>query len=118
MAGRYKVAAKENRTSDDGIVFHSRREMLCYVNQFRPLMRSGIKVELQKPYLLFACGGMALGPGGLFPVPVGKYIADFVVTENEGTVRVYDAKGHATETYKLKKKIFEACYPYLHIVEI
>lgn len=109
----------EDRTADN-IVFHSVREKNAYVNEFRPLMRcgNGVKVELQKPYQLFACGGMALGQEGLFPIEVCTYIADFVVTEVNGTVRVYDSKGFRTPEFKLKKKLFEACYPHLRIVEI
>lgn len=114
---KYNVAPPEQRTAD-GIVFDSKHEMECYINQFRPLMRAGVKVELQKSYALFACGGMALGQHGLFPIDVCKYIADFVVTEASGQLRVYDAKGHPTPEYKLKKKWFAACYPHLRIVEI
>ena len=109
MPARIKVASAEQRTAD-GIVFHSKREMQAYCG-FRALEKSGqIKsLKLQVPFYLLAGGT---------PVVVAKYVADFVVTELDGTVRVYDVKGYSTEMYRLKKKWFHACYPDLRIVEI
>jgi len=43
------------------------------------------------------------------------YSADFEVIENDGTTRVYDVKGFVTETFALKKKLFEYRYPELHL---
>lgn len=114
---KYNVGSKEDRTADN-ICFDSIREKNAYINQFRPLMRSGIKVELQKPYQLFACGGMALGKDGLFPVEICKYLADFVVTDPDGTVRVYDVKGVRSKEFIIKAKMFHANYPHLRIVEL
>ncbi len=113
MKNKYHVAPKEDRTAD-GITFHSKKEMLAYVNTFRPLMRSGIQVEMQKPFLLCAYTPKP----DLMCQAVGEYLADFVVTEKDGTVRVYDVKGFSTPEYKLKKKIFSANYPHLRIVEL
>jgi hypothetical protein len=112
---KYNVAPKEKRTVD-GITFDSKREMLAYVNQFRPLMRAGIKVEMQKPFPLLA--NRVLGCTPASSTVISKYIADFVVTDPDGTLHVYDAKGYKTPEYRLKKKIFEANYPHLRIVEI
>ncbi len=118
MPGRYKVANKEDRTAD-GIVFDSRAEMLAYCNQFRPLMQSGIKVELQKRFALFAAVPETIPSNGHFDChKVCEYIADFVVTEKDGSLRIYDVKGHVNALYALKRKLFHACYPHLRIVEI
>lgn len=125
MAGRYKVAAKEDRTAD-GIVFDSRKEMIDYVNIFRPLINSGITVKLQVRFPLWAHPGVHYDDMNLSvrqyhdgaPVKVAEWIADFVVVEKTGPPRIYDSKGHRTAIYKLKKKFFEACYPKLRIVEI
>ncbi len=82
-------------------------------------MNSGIKVELQKPFRLYAFYNVDGEPGPcLQKIFVCTYEADFVVTEKDGTLRVYDAKGHRTAMYILKKKLFEANYPTLRIVEI
>ena len=48
-------------------------------------------------------------------VVAGKLIAnwyvDFLVTYADGRVQYEEVKGFATETYLLKKKLFEALYP-------
>jgi hypothetical protein len=36
-----------------------------------------------------------------------KYIADFIVYHNDGRITVIDIKGLATETAKIKKKLYE-----------
>jgi hypothetical protein len=116
MTGRYKVGSKEDRTADN-IVFDSVKEKEAYIDVFRPLMRSGIKVELQRPFPLYAAN--AIPSADLeFPVKICNYEADFTVTEKDGVLRVYDVKGHATDIYKLKRKWFHACYPHLRIVEL
>ena len=40
-----------------------------------------------------------------------KYIADYVLTYNDGSVIVWDVKGQADATAKLKKKMFHYKYP-------
>ncbi len=57
-----------------------------------------------------------------FDIIVGKqkicrYVADFVVMYADGRREVVDVKGFKTAIYKLKKKMFEACYPHLKIIE-
>ena len=45
----------------------------------------------------------------------GKHITthrvDFVVTTKEGKIEVHEAKGFATEVWRIKWKLFEALYP-------
>ncbi len=125
MAGRYEVANKEDRTAD-GIVFDSRKEMIDYVNIFRPLINSGITVKRQVRFPLWAHPGVhyddmnrtlvTYTPAA--PVKVSEYIADFVVVEKVGHPRIYESKGHRTAEYKRTAKWFHACYPELRIVEI
>ena len=43
-------------------------------------------------------------------VKVCAYVADFVY-EQDGIEIVEDRKGFQTPVFKLKKKLFEACYP-------
>lgn len=44
-----------------------------------------------------------------------KYIADFVVLYPDGRIEVEDTKGHATEVFRIKRKLFEARYPDLEL---
>jgi hypothetical protein len=78
------------KTVVDGITFDSRREagrygelkMLLAAGQIRGFVR-------QQP----------------FPLPGGKrYVADFVVLENDGRYVVEDAKGFRTDEYKSKRR--------------
>ncbi len=110
--GKYGVGIPERRTFE-GIVFHSIRECDAY-RGFRMLEKSGqiTKLAIQQEFALYA---WSLKNGA---VPVGKYIADFVVTELDGTKRIYESKGVRTPEYKLKFKLFHANYPDLRIVEI
>ena len=53
-------------------------------------------------------------PGG------GRYVADFVVLEKDGTYKVYDAKSQATrkdKVYRLKKRQMQECNG-VEIIEI
>ena len=95
---KYNVAPKEARTADN-VVFHSRHEMEVYLG-FAQLLRAGtiLKLELQVPYELRTFND----------VIVGKYLADFRVTDISGAVSVYDAKGVSTALYKWKRKHCEA----------
>jgi hypothetical protein len=48
------------------------------------------------------------------------YIADFLVIRNDGMTEVWDVKASEafkTDVYKLKKKMFQARYPKLEIIE-
>ena len=111
MSGRIRVSPPEQRTYE-GIIFHSAREMNAYIG-FRIIEKSGqiAKLERQVPFPL-----LAWSPSG--PVKVSKLILDFRITETDGTQRLYESKGFVTEVYRMKKKLFEANYPDMRIVEI
>lgn len=114
---KYNVGPPESRTYDrDGecIVFDSRRERDAYAG-FRLLEKNGkiARLERQVAFPL-----MAFAPASTSGVLVGKYVADFVVTELDGTRRIYDSKGVRTAMYKFKMKLFAANYPELRVVEI
>ena len=115
--GRYKVAPKAERTWN-GIVFHSKEEMNHHID-FDALLRAGkiAKLERQVPYLLFAAKPLA-GSQVTFAVAVSKYLADHVVTELDGSVTIYETKGHRSAAYKLAKKWFLVCHPDKEIIEI
>ena len=115
--GRYKVAPKSERTWN-GIVFHSKEEMQHHID-FDALLRAGkiLKLERQVPFPLYAAKPLA-GSHVTFAVAVSKYLADHVVTELDGSVTIYETKGHRSAGYKLSKKWFGVCYSHLEIIEI
>ena len=43
---------------------------------------------------------------------------DFVVTNNAGIEEVHECKGFGTEVWRIKKKLFEACYPEINYIVI
>lgn len=45
-------------------------------------------------------------PGGT------KYVVDFVVFYDDGTIKFVDTKGVETDTFKIKKREIEAIYPF------
>ncbi len=104
---KYHVAAKEDRTWNN-IVFQSRHEMLEYI-PFTILEKSGIIYDLKRqvPYDLIVNGKLT-----------GHYIADWTCIDADGRLSVYDAKGYRDKYYKFKKKVWEACYPSLRIIEL
>lgn len=95
---------KAKRTEVDGRKFASRLEANYYC-ELKTLIRAGevVDIQLQPVYPL---------PGGL------KYIADFLVKYADGREEIVDCKGMRTAVYKLKKRLFEATYPNLKIVEV
>lgn len=107
MAGRIRVAPKEDRTADN-IVFASKHEMQQYL-YFKALERAGVfhDLKLQVPFDLVVNGRK-----------VCRYIADFVCWDREGRQCIYDAKGMRTEVYRLKANLFHALHPDLRIVEV
>lgn len=47
--------------------------------------------------------------------PKITYIADFLITDLDGSQRVIDIKGAETSTFKVKLKLFQSIYPTFHI---
>lgn len=41
---------------------------------------------------------------------IGKYIADFIITHNDGSKEIVETKGFSTDVFKLKWKLVEALY--------
>ena len=106
MSGRIRVASKEDRTMD-GIVFHSKREMLRYAD-LKLLVRCGtiLDLELQPAFPLIING-----------VKVCTYIADFRYKDLSGRTVIEDVKGWKTESYVFKSNLFHALNPDLRILE-
>lgn len=108
MAGRIQVAPKEERTLD-GILFDSKAEMNRYA-ELKMLERAGIikDLKLQPRFPLIPAHENERGL---------TYVADFAYEENGHRI-VEDVKGHKTDVYKLKRKLFRERYPELDFREI
>ena len=63
-----------------------------------------LEVKTQVSFPLYADS-----PGG--KVKVCTHIVDKLVTRRDGTKEVIETKGFSTDTWALKKKMFEANYP-------
>lgn len=92
----------------DGIMFDSKKEMYMYIALKKWEEEGRItNLELQKTYELQPRFSIRKGKELRINRPI-TYTPDFVFFDKiEGRVRVLDAKGMKTETYKLKKKLFE-----------
>lgn len=106
MARRSKYAAIP--TVVDGIRFASKREARRYA-ELRLLERGGeiANLELQ-PFFPCVVNGKS----------VCTYIADFAYLSRGGVRVVEDVKGVKTPVYRLKKKLVEALYANIQIVEV
>ena len=91
----------------DGITFDSTLEADAYT-LLKHWERSGViaKLELQPAFELQ--GSFKVGKKYVRSI---KYIADFRVTDNDGTVRVIDTKGVRTAVFNVKLKMFQLKYP-------
>lgn len=107
MSGRIRVAPVEDRTLD-GIVFHSKREMLRY-RELKILERARIimDLELQPKFPLVVNG-----------LKICSYVSDFRYKDQQGRIVIEDAKGMKTELYLIKAKLFHALNPDLRIIEV
>ena len=87
------------KTQVNGHTFDSQREARRY-RDLQLLERAGRihSLRLQVPYPLEVAGEQ-----------IGKYVADFVYTENDEEV-IEDSKGYRTPLYRWKKKHVEAQY--------
>ena len=95
----------------DGIQFDSQKEAEYYC-RLKLLKQAGeIKdFGLQPRYVLQP--GFEKNGEKFKPI---TYIADFVITNNDGTTDVVDIKGVETQVFKIKKKLFEYKYPNLSL---
>jgi hypothetical protein len=105
---KYGVSKDTSKRTCDGIVFDSEMEMKFYRDVVLPEVGSGeiVHYELQKPYTLqpkFKRAGKN--------VQAITYVADFYIEYRDGSVIVYDVKGMADATAKIKRKMFWYVYP-------
>jgi hypothetical protein len=81
---------------------HDSRGEAVYCDNLALLKRAGeIKdYEIQKRFPLLVDGKK-----------VCTHIADFLVTGKDGVACVHEYKGMVTQTWRIKHKLFLACYP-------
>lgn len=101
----------------DGYKFDSLGEAKHYLYTLKPRVELGEITHLElQPKILIDINGKK----------ICNYIADFQYIDpkkkgqngQNGCLVVEDVKGFKTPTYRLKKKLVEALYPFITIVEI
>lgn len=99
MVSMFRHKFRAVPTETDGIKFSSRSEAQYYT-RLKAQQASGEVVGFlrQVPFYL---------PGGV------KYVCDFMVFRADGEVQVIDVKGMETESFRAKKRMVEALYPWL-----
>ena len=80
-----------------------------YCDQLRLLVKAkGIKAYfIQHKYPLEVNG-----------IHICNHIVDFVVLNNKSETEVHETKGFVTRDWKIKRKLFEACYPLVKYIVI
>lgn len=106
---KHKYNAK--KVEIDGIAFDSQKEANYYC-QLKLMKQAGEirDFTLQPKYELqpgFTKNGKKIRPI--------TYIADFLITYNDGSTEIVDIKGMETKDFKLKKKMFDYRYPNLKL---
>ena len=91
-----------DKTTIEGITFDSRREARRYC-ELVLMQRAGLisGLELQKTFELIPVQKV----NGKCVERAVKYVADFVYTDESGTLCVEDAKGFRTKEYVIKRKL-------------
>lgn len=85
-------------TECDGIKFSSKKEARYY---------QALKLRLQAGEVLFFLRQVPIHlPGGV------KLVVDFQEFHADGTVHFVDTKGMETESFKAKRRMVEALYPF------
>ena len=104
--GKTKNKYKNKKTKIDGITFDSKREAEYY-SELKILKRAGeIKdFELQPKFELQP----TFRKNGATHRSI-TYTADFKIIENNGDIRIIDVKGMETQSFKIKRKLFEYKY--------
>ncbi len=103
--GREKQSKYRNKkTTVDGINFDSEAEANRYC-ELKLLQQRG---EIQ---------GFGLQPSFVLTGGV-RYRPDFIVSDANGRIWVEDVKGMETKDFKIKRKLWETCYPWIPLILI
>jgi hypothetical protein len=96
------------RTEIDGISFDSKVEGQYYLYLKQQQIEGKIKRFEMQPIFTLQEG---FRKNGKYFRPI-LYIADFKVYLNDGSIQIIDVKGFETPDFKIKRKLFEAKYPF------
>lgn len=102
------------KTAIDGITFDSKKEADYYC-ELKMLKLAGVVASFERQ-VAFELQPKYKKDGKT--VRAIRYLADFVVTYDDGHTEVVDVKGLRTDVYKLKRKILEYKYPDIRITEV
>lgn len=47
-----------------------------------------------------------------------SHYVDFEVVDNQGNIKIHETKGMETEVWRIKRKLFEACYPDIEYITV
>lgn len=105
---KFNVSKDREKRTYNNICFDSIVEMKFYRDWILPKMESGdiVNCELQKKYELQE--KFTHDNKNVLPI---NYIADFVVTYEDGHITVFDTKGMPDNVALLKRKLFWHKYP-------
>ena len=97
------------KTIVDGIKFDSKAESLYYKHLLNLKLIGLVSHFTLQPKFILQAGFKIRSE----TIPKVSYIADFLVTDNQGNERVIDVKGCPTAVAKLKRVLFLNQYPAL-----
>jgi len=108
VPSKFNVSSDVSKRTYDGIVYDSAVEMKFMRDYLKPKLESGelVSVERQVKYVLQP----AFRREDKL-VRAINYVADFVITYQDGHVSVIDIKGMADATALLKRKLFWYTFP-------
>ena len=116
-----RAFSNAKKTVRNGIKFDSKLEADKYTH-LKTLERIGkiSDLQIQKPFQLLTDQekrtDIILSLGKRKKIAGIKYLADFTYIRNGQKVAL-DTKGRTTEVYKIKLKMFLACYPSYQFIE-
>ncbi|MGG4039921.1 DUF1064 domain-containing protein [Heyndrickxia ginsengihumi] len=96
------------KTIVDGITFDSKAEARFYSELKLRKQAGEIKDFVLQPRYILQDGFVKNGK----TYRKIEYVADFEIHHLDGAIEVVDTKGYQTETFKVKRKLFEYKYPH------
>ena len=103
---RKKSKYNAKKVEVDGIKFDSKAEAEYY-EHLKCLKKAKLVADIERQKRIVILPSYEIKGR---KVRATHYIADFVVTYIDGEVEYVDVKGYETDTFKLKKKMFESMY--------
>ncbi len=105
---KYHVTKDKEKRTYEGFCYDSVMEMKMYRDFIQPKLESGEYKNCEKQVVFSLQNGFNHNGKRILPI---TYIADFVVTEADGHIIVFDCKGRPDNVANIKKKLFYYKYP-------